>query len=152
MYRMRQSNDHDNVCHRFVHNAYLSPPNLSLLLPPANEVWGKVIFLHLFVILFTGGVWSQGGACSWGGLIPEGCLLQGRPWSQGGASRLTPKGKLRVIRFRPTPKGEIQGGQVQAHTQGGNSGGSGPALSTATAVGGTRPTGMHSCWRYSENI
>ena len=25
------------------------------LLPPANEVWGKIIFLHLFVILFTGG-------------------------------------------------------------------------------------------------
>ena len=25
-----------------------------LLLPPANEVWGKVIFLHLSVILFTG--------------------------------------------------------------------------------------------------
>ena len=24
-------------------------------LPPANEVWGKVIFLHLSVILFTGG-------------------------------------------------------------------------------------------------
>ena len=29
---------------------------ISYLLPPANEVWGKVIFLHLFVILFTGGV------------------------------------------------------------------------------------------------
>ena len=28
---------------------------LSGYLPPANEVWGKVIFLHLFVILFTGG-------------------------------------------------------------------------------------------------
>ena len=26
-----------------------------VLLPPANEVWGKVIFLHLSVILFTGG-------------------------------------------------------------------------------------------------
>ena len=26
------------------------------LLPPANEVWGKVIFLHLPVILFTGRV------------------------------------------------------------------------------------------------
>ena len=26
------------------------------LLPPANEVWGKVIFLHLSLILFTGGV------------------------------------------------------------------------------------------------
>ena len=25
-------------------------------LPPANEVWGKVIFLHLSVILFTGGL------------------------------------------------------------------------------------------------
>ena len=25
------------------------------LLPPANEVWGKLIFLHLSVILFTGG-------------------------------------------------------------------------------------------------
>ena len=27
----------------------------AFLLPPANEVWGKVIFLHLSVILFTGG-------------------------------------------------------------------------------------------------
>ena len=25
------------------------------LLPPAKEVWGKVTFLHLSVILFTGG-------------------------------------------------------------------------------------------------
>ena len=25
------------------------------LLPPANDVWGKVMFLHLSVILFTGG-------------------------------------------------------------------------------------------------
>ena len=31
----------------------------SRLLPPANEVWGKVIFLHLFVILFTGGGMPQ---------------------------------------------------------------------------------------------
>ena len=28
---------------------------LYVCLPPANEVWGKVIFLHQFVILFTGG-------------------------------------------------------------------------------------------------
>ena len=47
------------------------------LLSPANEVWGKVIFLHLFAILFTGGAcvvvggvhvcgghaWLQGGMC-----------------------------------------------------------------------------------------
>ena len=55
-----------------------------LYLPPANEVWGKVIFLHLFVILFTGGacVVAPGGGvrgcsggeegmhgCSWGACI-----------------------------------------------------------------------------------
>ena len=32
------------------------------LLPPANEVWGEVMFLHLSVILFTmGGVYSIAG-------------------------------------------------------------------------------------------
>ena len=31
----------------------------NLLLSPSNEVWGKVIFLHLSVILFTGGVPGQ---------------------------------------------------------------------------------------------
>ena len=29
-------------------------------LPPANEVWGKVIFLHLSVILFKGGSTFEG--------------------------------------------------------------------------------------------
>ena len=39
------------------------------LLPPANEVWGKLIFLHQFVILFTGGhAWLlPGGAWLFGG-------------------------------------------------------------------------------------
>ena len=36
------------------------------------------------------------------------------------------RGKLRGIRSRPTPKGEIEGDQIQAHTQGGNWGGSDP--------------------------
>ena len=39
---------------------------MKALLPPANEVWGKVKFLHQFVILFTGGggrAWLLGGAC-----------------------------------------------------------------------------------------
>ena len=31
------------------------------LLPPANEVWGKVMFLYLSVILFTGGLHPGGG-------------------------------------------------------------------------------------------
>ena len=44
-------------------------PILLLLLPPANEVWGKVIFLHVCVILSTGvggggwRVWFFGGVC-----------------------------------------------------------------------------------------
>ena len=38
--------------------------HMALFLPPANEVWGKVIFLHQFVILFTGGVCGcSGGVC-----------------------------------------------------------------------------------------
>ena len=32
------------------------PPPTPILFTPANEVWGKVIFFHLFAILFTGGV------------------------------------------------------------------------------------------------
>ena len=49
-------------------------------LPPANELWGKVISLHLFVILFTGGVCLS--AC-WdipqGGAPPEETPLGGDP-------------------------------------------------------------------------
>ena len=59
-------------------------------LPPANEVWGKVIFLHLSVILFTGGCLVPGGACSGGacsrGVVPAlggacsgGCVPGGDP-------------------------------------------------------------------------
>ena len=56
----------------------------SVLLPPANEVWGKVIFLHQFVILFTGGV----RGC-WGGMrgfIQGVCVVApgGHAWLLGG--------------------------------------------------------------------
>ena len=40
------------------HNFWVSLKKGSPFLPPANEVWGKVMFLHLSVIVFTeGGVW-----------------------------------------------------------------------------------------------
>ena len=44
------------------------------LLPPANEVWGNVIFLHLSVILFTGGgaVCGRGGHAWHGGVCGRG--------------------------------------------------------------------------------
>ena len=53
-------------------------------LPPANEVWGKIIFLHLFVILFT---W-EGGACV---IAPGGrgvCVV-----ASGGACMVAPRGR-----------------------------------------------------------
>ena len=39
------------------------------LLPPANEVWGKVIFSQASIIVFTGGgVRAGGGMCARGGV------------------------------------------------------------------------------------
>ena len=50
------------------------------LSPPAKEVWGKVIFLHLFVILFTGGVHGPGGCLVPGEVHgPGGCLVETPP-------------------------------------------------------------------------
>ena len=48
------------VCHSCNCQYNIRTPNkvkrlMHALLPPANEVWGRVIFLHLSVILFTGG-------------------------------------------------------------------------------------------------
>ena len=42
------------------------------LLPPANEVWAKVLFLHLSVILFTGGGGLSQHAMGRGGCLPLG--------------------------------------------------------------------------------
>ena len=64
------------------------------LLPPANEVWGKVIFLHLFVILFTGGhawlpgghAWLRGGphGCRGACVVAGGCVVaRGHAWLPG---------------------------------------------------------------------
>ena len=98
-----------------------------------NEVVAKVMFLHMCVILFTGGCLLMGG-----GVCSRGCLLQGVVCSQGcllpgvsaprgvcssvgcllpGRGCLLPGGG---VYSRPTPKGEIEGDQIQAHTQGRN--------------------------------
>ena len=62
-----------------------------VLLPPANEVWGKVIFLHQFVILFTGGhawlLWWGGCVVAWEGV-----------WLLGGACVVAPGGVHGFIR------------------------------------------------------
>ena len=54
---------------------------LLICLPPANEVWGKVMFLHLCVILFTG----EGS--TWGGVLhPGGRLHRGVDLHPGGSA------------------------------------------------------------------
>ena len=68
-----------------------------------------------------GGSLLPGGICS-GGLQAH---TQGGNWGGSGPGP-HPRGKLRRIRSRPTPKGEIEEDQIQAHTQGGNWGGSDP--------------------------
>ena len=65
----------------------------AILLLPANEVWGKVIFLHLSVILFTGG-----GVPGPRGLLRGGCLLLGGGGSApGGGAWWRPL--LRAVRI-----------------------------------------------------
>ena len=108
--------------------------------------FAKVMFLQVSVILSTGGGIQ---ACIAGG-IPA-CLAAGL---QGVVSQYA----LQVS--RPTPRGEVEGsgrkgggspgphprGNLRGLAWGGAcSGGGDPPPVTATAVGGTRPTGMHSC-------
>ena len=57
----------------------------SAFLPPTNEAWGKVIFLHLFVILFTRRhACPRGRACPGGMHAQEGGVhVQGHAWPGG---------------------------------------------------------------------
>ena len=104
--------------------------------------WGKVMFLHMFVILFTGG-WYPSMHCRWYPSMP--CRSPG-PHPRGkfrslawGVSRPTPSGVS-----RPTPGGGYPGphpgGYPSMHW------GRHPLPHTATAAGSTHPTGMHSCF------
>ena len=82
---------------------------LTMFLPPANEVWGKVICLHLSVILSTGRCMVRGVPGLRGVPGPAACLVQGGTWSRG----------MCLVETQPQ---------------------------TATALGGTHPTGMHYCY------
>ena len=147
------------------------------LLPPANEVWGKVIFSQASVILLT-----VGGVClsaCWD--TPHYQGESRRPAHLQGDPPPGPHlGGIEGIRSRPTAKGRIEGDQIQAQTQGGNSGGSDPGPhprgkfrgirsrptpkgeirgdqeqtppTTTTAAGGTHPTGMHSCFKLLSHL
>ena len=96
-------------------------------LPPANEVWGKVIFFQKRVsrILSTGGggCLLLGGVCSRGGVEGGGipACLAGLQWV---VSQLTPR---RVVErsglgdLQANTRGKLRGltrGGLQTHTQG----------------------------------
>ena len=66
---------------------------MAYLLPPTNEVWGKVIFLHLSVILFTGGgTWA---GTPWTGTPPWAGTPPGRytPWAGTPPGQVHPPGR-----------------------------------------------------------
>ena len=91
------------------------------------------MFLHVCVILFTGGVPGPGGSVCSGGCLVRGGLLLGRVCLVRGGV--------------PVPGGLVTGGCLGP---GGGSGPGGCLVETpgiATAAGGTHPTGMHSCYK-----
>ena len=90
-----------------------------IFLPPANEVWGKVMFKHLSVMLFTG----------------RGCIP-----ACNGLRVYTSLGRHLPGQTPPPPR------QTHTHTPSADT--PRQTLShpnkTATEAGGTHPTGMHS--------
>ena len=94
-----------------------------------------------------------------------GCLFPGGVWSQWGPPSLHPRGKLRGDQVQahtqggnwggsdpgPHPRGKLRGDQIQAHTQGGNWGGSGPGQHPRGKFRGIRtsPPDDYCCGRYA---
>ena len=98
---------------------------VKIIITGRNEVVAKVIFLHVFVILFTGGSTSVHAGMP----HPQDQTPQSR--HPPGPDTHPPPPRKRQISpekadppapkmSRPTAKGEIEGDQIQAHSQGGN--------------------------------
>ena len=128
---------------------------------------GGVLSQHALQVVSQHALQQRGCLLLWGGcLVLGGSAPGGGAWSRGGS------GGDPLKMTRPTTRGEIEGDQIQAHSQGGNWGGPDPGPQprgklrgirsrstakgeiegdhirpppTATAAGGTHPTGMHSC-------
>ena len=119
------------------------------LLPYANEVWGKVMFLQVSVILSTGGSASvHAGRPPCQGDPPA----KERPWEGDQILGLAPKGEIEGGQIQAHTQGEIQGDQIQTHTQGGNSGGSGPGQHPTGKFRGIRTYPLpddYCCGRYA---
>ena len=123
-----------NFLHSVLQFVYLSeqcasfpPEGNEIFLPPANEVWGRVICLQACVCP-QGGCLLPGGVCSGGVCSQEGCLFWGGRGvsAPGGMGVSAPGGLLR---------GDVRGGTWWRPP------------TTATAAGATHSTGMHSCFK-----
>ena len=124
------------------------------LLPPANEVCEGYVFTRECPLGGGGGI----PACLASGIPVYLAGLQGWGWFPIMPCRSPgphPGGSIRSLSggvSRPTPRGEVVGsgqGGLQAHTWEGSISQHAlrqtPPQLTATAAGGTHPTGMHSC-------
>ena len=132
---------------------------------PQNEVWAKVIFLHLSVILFTGGV-PPGQVHPPGRYTPLGRFTPpdrspwtGTPWQVHQPWQVHPHGKVHAPPGQvhppagtpPTPPARYTPGQVpprQVHSRAGTPPGRYPRqcmLGYGQQACGAHPAGMHSC-------
>ena len=89
-----------------------------------NEV-GARLYFHRRLWFCPRGCLPRGGACPGGCLVPGGCLLQGR---------VVPVGSV-CSWVGACSRGSAPGGCLVENPS-----------RTATATGGTHPTGMHSCF------
>ena len=106
-------------------------------LPPANKVWGKVIFLHLSVILFTGG-------STWAGTPRQ----VHSPWQVYPPAGIPPPTGTPSGRYTPqaTPPPSSYTSPPQAGTPPGQVPPWQCMLGYGQQAGSKHPTGMHSCF------
>ena len=118
-------------------NKYRLFQSCSLLYYRPQRSWGKVMFLHVCVILFTGGLLSQHALQ----VVSQHALQQ---VSRGGDIQACIAGGIAACLASGLKGGLLPGGLLGGSPPGGLLPG-GCLVETATAAGGTHPTGMHSC-------
>ena len=122
--------------------------NFAFLLPPANDVWGKVIFSEACVKNSV----HRGGS-TWAGTSPQTRYTP--PWDQAHPPGLgtSPRDQIHP-RTRYTPLGPGTPSRDQVHPSGTSTPrdqvhpppGAVHAARYGQEAGGTHPTGMHSCF------
>ena len=112
--------------------------NVSSLLSPANIVWGKVIFLHLSVLLFTRGGFLP--HCMLGYTPSQTPPLGRPPWADTSPRQTPSLGRHTHWADSPpwadTPLVRHPTGQTPSPPD---------TMGYGQQAGGTHPTGMHTC-------